>query len=315
MKSESPIKVIFVIGKGRSGSTLLDGALGSLNGFFSMGEAWVWRGKAPTSAGICGCGELVANCPVWSRVYARMEAGGHDVTQHAQVARWRADVERWTRTKRLLSVDAEGTGSWPSLEAYVTYAAAFYSAVAAVTGARVLIDSSKWPVNPGPLGLIPNVIPYVLHLVRDPRAVTFSWQRRKHWSEGGEEMARHGSAYSSLSWLARNFIAARVAQRAGPRSLLLRYEDFADRPGEQLRRIADWVGEQPSDLPAPDACTLNIRPGHTLMGNAVRFRSGTVDVRRDDEWKSRLGRASYLTTTLVAAPLLRRFGYTFSSKD
>ena len=48
----------------------------------------------------------------------------------------------------------------------------------------IMIDSSKWPTYGFLLSTIESFDMYVLHLVRDPRACAFSWQRKKEIEPG-----------------------------------------------------------------------------------------------------------------------------------
>ena len=68
MSAETPLKVIFVAGAGRSGSTLLDRMLGSVPRVASVGELrHIWKlGLAEDE--FCGCGEPFSACPFWARV-------------------------------------------------------------------------------------------------------------------------------------------------------------------------------------------------------------------------------------------------------
>ena len=61
------MKILFISGWGRSGSTLLDRLLGQIEGFHSAGEIrYLWdRGLLDDRP--CGCGQPVRRCEVWSQ--------------------------------------------------------------------------------------------------------------------------------------------------------------------------------------------------------------------------------------------------------
>ena len=61
----SPVRVIYLTGTGRSGSTLLGNALGSMPGTLSAGEVRFLLRRGIGELGRCGCGEPVVECPVW----------------------------------------------------------------------------------------------------------------------------------------------------------------------------------------------------------------------------------------------------------
>jgi hypothetical protein len=311
------LKVLFIIGKGRSGSTILDNVLGQVDGFVSLGELWVWRSTRVLEEQNCGCGQRAAECPFWSKAlqlaYRKASAEGLDTPTPQDILRWQTDTAGWSRVPKLLRQPRRERGRSESLDELVRFAAALYRAVARISGARVIVDSSKWPANPGPLGLVPGIRPYAVHLIRDPRAVAFSWQREKLWSESGEPMPKQNPIYSSFSWIARNLLAERICARLGPGAMRLRYEDFVDDPADTLRRIVRLVDSEPAKLPLRDERTAILGSNHTLMGNPSRFATGPVEIRSDDEWTLRLGRRDCLLITGVTMPLLLRYGYPIHS--
>jgi hypothetical protein len=60
------VKVLYIAGSGRSGSTILDNTLGQIDGFFSVGELrYIWE-RGLIEDRLCGCGERVHQCPFWA---------------------------------------------------------------------------------------------------------------------------------------------------------------------------------------------------------------------------------------------------------
>ncbi|MGB3634443.1 MAG: hypothetical protein WA982_10425, partial [Rubrobacteraceae bacterium] len=61
-------KVLYIVGLGRSGSTILSNSLGQIDGFFSAGEiCYIWRQNFIENR-LCGCGQPFDKCPVWTQV-------------------------------------------------------------------------------------------------------------------------------------------------------------------------------------------------------------------------------------------------------
>lgn len=128
----------------------------------------------------------------------------------------------------------------------------------------------------------------MLHLVRDPRAVTYSWIHQAASRRTGDEPLYHrrfGPAYSASRWLLANLLSEALFRKLGTRYRLLRYEDLVQAPLASIAGILDWVGE-PGEL--PDSLregSLEMAINHTISGNPNRFRSGKVALRLDDEWR------------------------------
>lgn len=308
-------KVLFIIGKGRSGSTVLDNALGGVAGFFSIGQLWrrwLWK---PLEQYTCGCGAAVGACPIWSRAlsqaYQQLSAETGSPVSSADVLRWEMDVLRWHRVGRLLRARPTTVSHWRALDSLVRATTAVYATLARATGSDVLIDSTKWPLIPGPLGLVPGIRAYVVHLVRDPRGVAFSWRRHKEDPDYGE-MPQFGPVSSAGSWMARNWLADVVRARQGDRAMLVRYEDLMTRPRSTLTAILDHIDESHRALPLQGERTLLLGPNHNVLGNPNRFSTGSVELVADEEWRSK---ANWFDSGVVAAltwPLLRRYGYSLT---
>jgi len=313
------VKVLYIVGKGRSGSTLLDTTLGHIDGLWSTGELWHLWAWGLEGRHRCGCGKPVPDCPFWSAVIDRLRdegrAQGLDELERLDA---RALLDRqqrvmsWPSVPRLLLSQSRGSQGWRDLERHVAVLGALYRAVGAVSGARVIVDSSKFPAHPGLLGLVPGIEPHLVQLVRDPRAVTYSYRRLKVWPDRDppEPMPRFGPTYSATSWIARN-VATNLIRSRLPRgrSTVVRYEQFVASPAPTLRAIARLVGEEPSELPVIGQNRLRLTPRHTVGGNPDRFNTGSVQLREDDEWRRAGSGYDRAITTLLTAPLLPTYGY------
>src|SRR5215204_1738922 len=94
----NPVKVLFILGTTRCGSTILENVLGSTPGFFAAGEIhMLWRGLMRGFR--CGCGEAIPECEVWGPVLERPGIAGLDP---AEVWRWQSKETRIAHTPRLL---------------------------------------------------------------------------------------------------------------------------------------------------------------------------------------------------------------------
>lgn len=309
MPSSEPV-VLCIIGKGRSGSTLLDMMLGQIEGVFSTGELgrlWEW---GLLGGYRCGCGHPLPDCPVWSAVVGRT-LGDEPDGRARTVAAWQREVLSWQRVPRLLRQRPGRVSGWAALEDYTDHLGGLYRAIAAVTGAGVIVDSTKWPAGPTPLGLVPGVETRVVHLVRDPRAVAHSWRRRKRWRDrpGDPEMPRYGAMSSVASWWARNLTAEAVCRRHPPQHRVrLRYEDLVEHPRDTLLAAARLAGRDSTHLPL-DGRTVRLGTTHTVGGNPGRLERGAVELRMDDAWVGEQSTRDQMLVGLLTAPLLPRYGY------
>jgi hypothetical protein len=303
------VKVVYIMGALRSGSTLLDRVLGELPGFFAVGELrMLWtRFGAPRQ---CGCGKLLADCEVWAAVMAQAtpHLGTSDIRQ---VVAWQRDVTATSHIARLLREKAERPSERESVESYKSALSSLYNAIAGVTGARVIIDSSKIGTEALLVGLLTDITPYFVHLVRDPRAVAFSWTRPRPEPDAVEpgQMILRRPVGSTSRWVLWNAVAEIIRRRYSTRSLLLRYEEFVKEPRAAVERIVALVGESASSIPLLDDRTALLGPGHLISSNPNRYDIGKIAIRSDDEWLTRMRPRDRFVATTLAMPLLIRYGY------
>jgi hypothetical protein len=312
------VKVLYIAGKGRSGSTLLASLLGQLPGFFNAAEVnflWDW-GLVENYK--CGCGLPLQECPTWLAILSEADRllADTDIPPllTARVDRDQAAVVRWPKTLQLLRAKPGPHPRWKQLDRYTAAVSAVYQAIAHVTGARVVVDSSKKPIEPVALGLVEGVDVYLTHVVRDPRATVYSWQRSRVYSDRDEVeyMPRFSASFTTTSWLTRNVLVEVIGRRQPVE--LVRYNDMARDPAAVLRRIAEFVGEPAGDLAFLTSGTAELVPTHSVGGNPVRMSSGAIQIAPDDEWQAKLRRRDRLVSTALALPLLHRYGLPVRSR-
>jgi hypothetical protein len=151
----------------------------------------------------------------------------------------------------------------------------------------------------------------LLHLVRDPRGVAYSWTKKVARPEaGGELMPRYRTSRTAGRWVTDNLGFELLARKVP--SLRLRYEDFLTTPGYWLAQIGRLVdlGPERLDLGHVSGHTVRLQtPMHSVAGNPMRFAGGELTLRLDDAWRDELGRRDRWLVTAATAPLLTTYGY------
>jgi hypothetical protein len=301
-------KVLYIAGAHRTGSTLICRALGLLSDGFAGAEISVaWQ--AFLEDRICGCGRPFSACPVWAEVVATSA----EVFQPGAAATYLRYQQHWITTPRvatLLTLPTSRLFDRAVPTGYPEALGSLYRAIGNVTHGTLIIDSSKSPAYLLHLSRLPEVDVRVVHIVRDPRAVVFSYQRHKTaWtSKSGVEMPmmRRRPLSTGMRWTAWNLLTDRLVRRLALPSVTLRYEDAMVAPAaltDALTRL-----DIPSrEVPAGGEFSFGV--DHTIQGNPQRFSIGTVRLRKDDEWTTRASPLSTTAATLSTLPLLRRYGY------
>lgn len=301
-------KIIFIAGASRSGSTILSQLLGLMGGVSSLGEiAHIWeRGLAEN--GLCGCGKNLRQCDYWTAVLNEAFPGGTE--DHLDDF-----IEATSSAERFRHLPFHlFSFAFPGFTEKVKFLSEQYLEIfrgaAFVTGDDLLVDSSKH-VHGHVLVTIPGIDLYVIHLVRDGRATTYSWSRTKVFEKQPEKtiyFPRYSPLVAAMHWSLDNLSAELLKFRA-KRYLRVKYEDFARDPRETVKNILDFAQFEYNEIPiAHDGRTvLDIQ--HSVSGNAARFRVGKTAIRIDDQWKSEMSRNTKFWISLVLFPLLLRYGY------
>lgn len=315
--SDDKIKLLYIVGNGRSGSTLLATILGQIDGFFNVGELRrVWD-RAILEEHECGCGRPFRHCPVWQEIFTQA-FGGMDLGMARQMAEIR---DRYTQTKHLpgmvwrsrqgIAAAVAGGGAAEERE-FMARLGQLYTAVAQTTGCRVIVDASKWPTYAYMLDQVPQLDIYYLHLVRDPRAVAFSWSRVKQRAPG-QTMPRQSALSSTFYWLVWNpvisyFWGRRHGRAPAGHYLFLPYEQFVRTPRQSVADIARFIGETPTELPFVGEDAL-VQPTHAVAGNEARLASGSIKIRLDDEWQRKLPWGKKMLVSALTWPLRPKYGW------
>jgi hypothetical protein len=295
--------VVYIGGAGRSGSTLLDNLLGSSPGCFSAGELrLLWHARQLWTHR-CGCGRLLRECELWTAVLA--DVGDVDLawagSMHDRVLRSR---QAW----RLLSSD--GLTRVRGGDTFVRLTGGVVQAIARVAGADVIVDSSKSPMGVALLRAA-GVKVVAVQLVRDPRAIAWSWRRSSGANDELTPFSPRSVPATTLEWLGNNLAMEMVARRLRVPYLRVRYEELVEQPAGVLSAIAALAGVE-AHVPLRGS-TATLAPNHTVAGNPSRFRTGEIELRRDDEWRTRLTPRDRVVTTSIALPLLSHYGYSLNA--
>ena len=307
--------VVYVAGVSRSGSTMLDMALGSNSGFVSVGEMrrlqgyarrdWKLSGaRSPDAELRCTCGEYLDECSFWQDIERAsglslgdtpfrsaagvssrramqtlyMGAGGHGVRAAARV---------WGAARRELSLARN--------------CFRVYDALGAVLGPRYIVDSSKSIYHyallrshsPGRMRLL------VVH--RDGRAVTHSMirgDRASHWPPG-EAPARQAARLWGRQVKLLGLLSAHTAD---DEKLTVHYEALCTDPMGQFARVGSMLGASGIEP------HLTSDGKHNVGGSPSRLE-GRNDIRLDESWRTGLSDADLDAFEQVAGSLNRKLGY------
>ena len=283
------LKVIYILGAGRSGSTLLSMLLGNQPGLFNAGEIRYLLYENMRARDLpCSCGLRVEDCPFWGDVASNLQ--GSLINTVTETLRSRNAIRLFTKTGkntiRTLSNELQEV----------------YDVIASKAGTHVIIDTSKHPLYAYCLKHAPGIELYIVHLVRDPRGMVSSWSRRKGYLETKPALR------VAMTWNLLNGLGEMLF-RNYPLYIRLRYEDFGREPLESLNEIVKFCGLNIDlqNVLHGDGYFHLTKVQHILAGNPEKYSVGSVIRIRERAWN--LPGLVSISTKLLTYILGKRYGY------
>ena len=298
----SQVTVLYLTGWCRNGSTIIGNILNEITGVTHVGELhFLWKNSIGAGANSrCGCGQPLTGCPQWSAVLADVRPA--DAPPERFGAQVVARQQRYVRTRHTWRVLRTGLAD-ADLRAHADLMARTYQAIAARTGASVIVDSSKMPGEGALLPHVAGVAPVFVHLVREPHAVAESWRQPK------EYVYALSATKSTGYWTGFNLACEAISRRYPQSSARVRYEEFLADPSGVIDQLLRLCGADAGANPVTGRL-VSLGGNHTVTGNPDRFRVGLTELRAtDDRWVAALPARSKLAVTTIAWPLLGRYGY------
>lgn len=215
------VKVLYIAGNGRSGSTLVDIILGSTPNFFSCGELTNITRESIFEE-YCSCKELIGNCELWSVI-------NNNWLERIEISlnEYRKLRHKYERNKTTLIVLFNKF--FPSQD-FLTYCSAtkvLFECIQEFTNADIIIDSSKSPQRIPVLDRIVDL--KVIHLCRSAKGVLNSAKKsyKKDISDGVEiDIPSRRTSKALIEWVFVNFMTTIFCFCVN--SVKLRYRDYVN---------------------------------------------------------------------------------------
>jgi hypothetical protein len=282
--SQKP-KVIYVMGQGKSGSTILGVALGNCDGVFFAGELCTWLMNAGTP--VLGGTERTR---FWQEVRVKVEGaselfGGRafDLLERSLSA---VRIDRFPAQDRLRGRYREITEG-------------LYRSIAERAQSTHVVDTSHLPLRARELQGIEGIELYLVFLVRNTESVVGSYTRHVKAREVAERRWRFFVINVHL-WVTYVLSVLVFLRQPKERRVLVHHEDFIANPEGVLRELLDFAG---SSAGLPDLSAL--RTGIPLKANAL-VRSEVVALKAktaEPHRSSRLMQLIQRPWTLILARL------------
>ncbi len=302
------LKVLYIVGYGRSGTTVFDIALGQSQLVFGGGEIANFTEHVWANNEHCACGYPVHDCPFWTSVikqWSLAEEGS------SPIGRYR-DLQELVESNVGLVRALLRRGTDKDWREYASLTSSFFRAIALVSGCILIVDSSKAPSRAFALAQIDDIDLHVVHLVRDGRAVAWSMLKgyKRNMRAGLQRNIQPKSMMRTATrWCLVNLASEVLCRRLGrKRYVRVKYEEFAADPPSSLRQVERLVELDFADVKTALRHGKTITPMHQVAGNRLRMKK-EITLVQDDRWRIEMPARKTATFKLFYGWMLRRYGY------
>ncbi len=301
------LKVIYILGYGRSGSTILGSLLGQHAQAVNVGEMVQLPNEGWRLNNYCACGQRGNDCHFWSEVKHRWL----QLSDLGSVDEYISMQRRYLGVSASLPYIRPNAGSEPENLAAAQATAALYRAVAEVSGKNIIIDSSKLPQWAFAVSAVPDIDLRVIHLVRDGRSTAHSLAKTYQRDDvAGVQMDILGRPVWSTAfrWSVYNLLSEYFITTSRVPSLRLRYEDFTSNPSAALDNIGHLADMDYAAVAADVKAGKPLLAGHAIAGNRLRMNR-EIHLRSDDSSISKLNTVDEILFWAASGLMALRYGY------
>jgi len=263
------VNLIYLLGAGRSGTTLLATLLNNHEQIETLGEMhqfheFLEKGKQ------CSCGEKLQHCLVWKNIQTKLS------------------LEEIS-SRRKLSEEAEKHGQIPKLlitkstnQQYLEIQEELFLQLQQQRKSEWLLDSSKYIARYLLLKKSKKLNLKGIYVVRDPRGVVHSFQKNVQTSK---------TPLSALLYYNLINFFGEIVYRLDKRILKIRYEDLVENPEVTLVQIYSYIFSieiQVKSLPT------YFKMPHIVGGNRMKANE-KIEIQPDRSWKKNKRHHTFLT--------------------
>lgn len=301
------MKIIYIVGNGRSGSTLLDIILGNCREVESVGELCNVVRSGWINNEYCACGKLTNTCEYWTKVQKRWL----ELSDITDIKEYLLLQNKFERLRGLLKFKL-GLCDHKDFQRYLLLTKTLFQAISSTTGNSAIVDSSKGAPRAYYLTLISDFDLRLIHLIRDGRGVSYSLA--KSWKKNAAQGIQHDLPSrpvfrTALAWTLSNTLSEWVMSHLKRENKIrVRYEDLINNPVMILTDICTMANINATDILQAVRSGEAMGVGHNIAGNRLRM-SKKIVLKKDETWKTELSSKSKSIFWLTAGWLLRRYDY------
>ena len=276
----SPIPTIYLLGAGRSGTTIMAALMNTHTNIHTAGELHQFFSHLSGDKD-CSCGLPLADCPFWSPIVSAInqsEESAADVISFLNKKEAHRNILKYllfgSRDKHYNDIESDLFGKIRNHTDSNSW----------------ILDSSKYLARYLLLKNNSDLDVRGIYMVRDVRGVIYSFSKKVQSSRG--------PLSALLYYCLINFFAQWICWTDN-RVIKVRYEDLMAKPEQTLSGIYKKVlGESPGENLVPQEFDMP----HIIGGNRIRSEK-RMKLKLDEKWRTEISRTKQIIYYLLALPI------------
>ena len=286
-KKINKMKIILVVGDGRSGSTILEEILNNIENSVSVGESFRFWERYYKKETLCGCTKKIDECDLWTNVHNEMALHYNNITvdkikeniRKVSSFGFRNELNDWALTN-----DAKF---------FIGVISTFFSCIFSVSKSNIIIDSSKNPFWANFVAQYSGYDTYIIHLNRDLPSVANSWKKKVKMNDYYiyDKYMPNKSSTEVIRTALRNKLMCRYLKKNNKNYHSLNYHNMCINTDAEIFGLASFVEEK-----IPQLDDLVHRKNHGISGNPFRHELNRkkIEIRYNEPDLKLLGKSEKL---------------------
>ena len=251
------INIVYLLGAGRSGTTLLATLLNNHDSIKTLGEMHQFFEFLDDDKN-CSCGTSLKNCNKWKEAVSSLKSN---------VNSKRKFVNQEEKHSKIPGLLAGKTAD----RKYLTIQEEVFSSIHEHRPSKWYVDSSKYIARFLLLKKSKKLNIKGIYVVRDPRGVVYSFQKKVQTPK---------RPISALLYYNIINLFGEIAYRMDDDTIKIRYEDLVDKPQETLSRIYSHIFDEKIEA---EKLAQYFEIPHIIGGNRMKVEK-RIRLKPDQKW-------------------------------
>jgi hypothetical protein len=255
LKTDFPL-VLYIMGTGRSGTTMLEIMLSVNDDVCGVGELTHIFRDGFEGDKTCACGQAFSQCAFWSQIQQRLSYPFRQVLQFSDLLN-RIDWHKGFLKTLFHAFSKKKT------KAYARINKELYTACADVSGRRVIVDSSKYPGRALMLSRLYGSAVKIICLTRSAEGLLNAFLKTDV-----EQPSK--SPFAVLVYYVYVLLCCRIVALATNNVLFITFEELTAFPVKTIKKIEAFTGITFEQTRRRLENNAALTPGHIVTGNRLR---------------------------------------------